>query len=188
MALILIIIGAVFFILFPNFFGHSNMSITYYNAEGQEVHVPFGLVPYGVVTAGGQDIDTFTITINWYTNDPLATFVQWDVYLTVSYLYTDSPTEPPVIAHESLIWPGYSSEGSWDQGTGTMTSQQFDVHAYASSVPDDSTFYLEFTGEFRFYGGNIERMSEVLLFSGALNLKRTTCFKGSYDYEAWFGT
>jgi hypothetical protein len=187
-ALILIIVGAIFFVFFPNFFGGGQLNVTFYNADGQEVIVPYSFVPYGIVTAGGQDISYFTVTVNWFTNDPLANFIEWDVILTVSYLYIDSPTEPPKIVHEGLLWSGYCAESSWDNGAGVMTSQQFDIHAYASAVPDDTTFYLEFTGSYRFMSGNIERPPATLLYEGGFTPKITTCFNSGYEYEAWFGT
>ncbi|MHA2428125.1 MAG: hypothetical protein ACXADB_08895 [Candidatus Hermodarchaeia archaeon] len=190
--LIVVILGAVFFLLIPAWSNAGRMDVTFYDVDGQEVHIPYSLVPYGIVTSGGQEVVSFSITVHWLTSDPGVNEIDWGVGLKVHYVTVDSIPPETATSWEGVLWVGHSYSASWDNGAGSQTSPLFDIHTYCNDVPGEKTFYMEFYGDFRFLvtysSGTHEPHSSDVVFEGVFTPHTMTCYHDGYEYEAWFGT
>lgn len=190
--LIVIIVAAVFFLLIPAWSSAGRFDVTLYNSEGQEVHVPYSLIPFSAVTSGGQEIVAFSLTVGWFTSDPSVNKVDWAISLEVFYVIDDIVPIQTVTVWDGLVW--VDDRGSIDMAPegGEESSVQFPIHTYCNDVPEDQTFFMRFYGGFRFINmhaaGTHEPTTTQVIFEGLFAEHTMTCYHESYEYQAWFGT
>ena len=187
--LVLIIIGAFVFDLLPMMADGANFTITFYNEVGDPVGVPFALVPYGIITdgPGGQEVVTFKIEVFTYTDDPAVGWCDFEVNLKVHYVIGDNIPPETQITNEQRLWGIRTTVGNWENGRSQSTSPLFYVHDVIGNVPDEVTFYMEFSGRFWFYH-TVDVMSSNPVGSGDMSPHTITMYHDAYTYDVWFGT
>lgn len=179
--LIVFIVVALLVIFLPRLVPN-NLAVQFYDANGQEVGKPLTIVPLAPIFIEGAEVVSFSVTVNWQTNDPRVNAIDWAINLEVSYMETDSV--PPVFqtVWDELLWTAGS--GSFDNGAGSRTSGLYPIDACAL-VPEDTGFYMEFTGTFRFLDKNTDPFGDNPLFVGDFIPLRISGYHSDFEYLAW---
>ncbi len=177
----ILIVGVLFFLiplLTPN-----TLSVQFYDDEGNKVGLPLTPVPL-LVTKDGVEVASFSITVTWDTNNPDISYIEWDVSLDVYYYISDIPgADNQVHIFTGLVWSGSGSMS----GEKTQTSGLLLIDAYASSVPEGQVFFMAFAGEVRFYTGNPEHSTQVLIATVAFIPVSTILKREAHTYTATLG-
>lgn len=175
-----ILIVGVLFVILPRLAQPNNLSIQFYDANGDKVGSALSVPPLAPVLVGDVEVESFTITVNWYTNDPIITHVGWTINVKVYYYEPDVVPLQEHVVFDDLCWMDNSPNVPTEPGA--KTSAHYYVEAYAlEGVPTDTTFFLEFYGFCRFYkttppGGPIADADFVPL--------PVQCFHSHYAYTA----
>ena len=72
-------------------------------------------------------------------------------------------------------------------GEKTQTSGLIAIHTYASGVPEGQGFLMAFAGEVRFYTGNPEHLTQVLVATVAFRPVTAILQREAYTYTATLG-
>ncbi|MDO8056038.1 MAG: hypothetical protein Q6361_04190 [Candidatus Hermodarchaeota archaeon] len=182
-ALVLILVGAFFFVFLPQY-GLSNMTITWYDKDGAKVGTTnLGSMPFAPVLVQNQEVTSFTLSVSYYTDHPEATHASWAIDIRVWYISGDSVPPQEIVVFDDLCWlPTLPYEVVPGSET-TATSAPYFISAYAETgVPEDTPFYIEFSGYAKFFDAVPPNGRELARIDFAP--LRIACYHSSYEFTA----
>lgn len=183
LVLVVVILTAGFLFLFLPSLQPSNISVQFYDAEGNKVGKPLSIVPLNPIFIEGQEVTSFSVTVNWQTSDPSANAIDWALNLEVYYISVDSVPPETKTVWDELLWSAGSS--SFDNGAGSRESGLYPIDACAL-VPEDTGFYMLFTGTYRFLNKwSTPDPEPIILFAGDFIPLSISGYHGAYEYLAW---
>jgi hypothetical protein len=177
--LVILIVVVLIFTLLP-VLAPNHLSIQFYK-DGEPVGLPLSAIPLNPVLVGNQEVDSFTVTATWYTDNPTISYVEVPVHLKVVY----SVGRGEQIVYDAHLWTATGSVGA--DRTGSRTSGAFLVDLYAAGVPEDTAFSLYFSGDANFYTGNPEHGTETLIATVPAAPVAIQAFRAAYTYSATIG-
>lgn len=172
-----LILVAAFIIVFlmptqnPNY-----LVIQFYDSNKEPVGRPLKVTPLAPVSVEGVEVTYFTITVNWFTDDPDALRIHWVINVKV---YRTSPTYPyESVAFDDLCWEYFEDCKAFN----AKTSGFYAISEYAETgIPENTDFFMKFYGNYEFTGS----ATSQVIFSGSFDAVTLACHHGSYTYEAY---
>jgi hypothetical protein len=172
---VLLVVGVAVFLW--SYLLTNRLSIQFYK-DGEPVGLPVSIVPLKWVSSAGQEVDSFTVTASWYTDNPTISYVEVPVHLKIVY----SVGRGEQVVYDAHLWTATGSVGP--DHTGSRTSGLFALDLLAAGVPEDTAFSLYFSGDANFYTGNPEHGTETLIATVPVTPAAVQAYRTAYTYSA----
>lgn len=177
------------FVLPAYFFNGQNMTVTFYNRQGDPVGYSMAFLPLEPVAVDGVEVTSFSIEITWMTTDAACDAISWDVNLEVSSVTGDDPLNPKhTVWWTGVLWHLTVHDVAWDPdtlvGSGSVESPRYELDTFCSKIPEGTGFTMKFSGEYRFIDKNVDPYGQDPVYIGAFANQFVSATTTNFEYQA----